>query len=206
MGRSAIRCTSVLPPLALAATLVLTGILVTTLPARASGGGGCGQPVTDASGTRVRIESFCFGPTVLRTVPGGTVTFRNGDTVPHTILGANGAWGSFDTLRRGQEVSYRFVRSGVYPYVCTYHPGMVGVVVVGDAGGPGAAGITATADGPVVRVRPRSVEVTDVGSASAHVPSMPTSAWPIALVIGFGVCVAGLIALVAASRRRTDPT
>jgi hypothetical protein len=154
----------------------------------------------------VTIESFCFGPTVLRTVPGGTVTFRNGDAVPHTVLGANGAWGSFDTLRRGQEVAYRFVRSGVYPYVCTFHPGMVGVVVVGDADGPGAAGMTATAHGPVVRVRPQSLDVADIQSASAQVPSTPTNTWRIAVVVAFGVCVAGLIALVAARRRRTDPT
>jgi len=52
-------------------------------------------------------------------------------------------------------VSYRFVRSGVYPYVCTYHPGMVGAVVVGDGTGLGAVGTT-TAAGPVTLVNPSS--------------------------------------------------
>jgi hypothetical protein len=36
-------------------------------------------------------------------------------------------------MREGGSVSYSFDEAGVYPYVCTWHPGMVGAVVVGDA-------------------------------------------------------------------------
>ena len=36
-------------------------------------------------------------------------------------------------LKRGREATYAFAEAGVYPYVCTVHPGMVGTIVVGDA-------------------------------------------------------------------------
>lgn len=167
----------------------------------ASGGGGCGRPVTDWRGAAVSIRSFCFGPTVLRTEPGAVVTFRNSDHVPHTVLGANGAWGSFQTLRHGQEESYRFVRSGVYPYVCTYHPGMVGVVVVGDARGPGAAGTT-TADGPVVQVSPGSTGLVDVGSAAAQTSAASVGPWPIIAATGFGLVLVSVIFVATRGRKR----
>lgn len=107
--------------------------------AHASGGGGCGRAVTDKAGTRVNIRNYCFGPTILRVRPGDTVTWVNRDGFPHTVLGANGAWGGYDRLGRDKEISFRFVSSGVYPYVCTYHPGMIGVVVVGNGKPDGAA-------------------------------------------------------------------
>jgi plastocyanin len=103
-------------------------------PALASGGGGCGGPITDRSGSAVEIRQFCFTPTVLRTTAGTRVTFTNLDPMQHDVLGANGAWGSFEPLRFDGSRSYRFGNAGVYPYVCTLHPGMVGTVVVGPAG------------------------------------------------------------------------
>ena len=127
--------------LALASLALVPGV------AGASGGGGCGGPVTDAAGTTVEIKDFCFSPTILRVATGDTITFVNRDPVPHTVLGANGTWGSYDTLKRGRETTYGFSEAGVYPYVCTWHIGMVGAVVVGD--GVGGAIDTTTAAGPV---------------------------------------------------------
>jgi plastocyanin len=184
--------------LAVAAAAVLVGIV----PPRAiaSGGGGCGRPVTDSGGTTVSIRAFCFGPTVLRTEPGTVVTFRNSDGTPHTVLGANGSWGSFEMLRRGHEAAYRFVRSGVYPYVCTIHAGMVGVVVVGDARGPGAAGTT-TADGPVVQVSPAS-GLADVRPATTSTSPGSVAAWPIVAGAGLAFALASLVLVAGRGRRR----
>ncbi len=120
----------------------------------ASGGGGCGRPVSDARGDTVRIRDFCFGPTILRVHPGAEVRFLNADSTPHTVMGANASWGSFRQLNVGKHITYRFTRPGIYPYVCTWHPGMVGAVVVG--GGPRmATGVSTTASGPVVQVLPQ---------------------------------------------------
>jgi plastocyanin len=160
--------------------------------AEASGGGGCGGPVTDSHGTTVQIRNFCFGPTILRVRPGTKVTFVNRDPFPHTVLGANAAWGGFDAIRkRLGPVSYRFMRSGVYPYVCTYHPGMVGAIVVGDGSGPGNAKVVTTAAGPVTRISTSALASQPAAASSDQAP-VASSSWPVALGSAFAlVAVAG---------------
>jgi len=79
----------------------------------------------------VRIKQFCFTPTVLRVPVGARVTFINLDPFAHTVLGANGAWGSYEPLVTGPPPTYVFRHAGVYPYACTIHPGMVGTIVAG---------------------------------------------------------------------------
>ena len=171
----------------------------------ASGGGGCGRPVSDARGDSVRIRDFCFGPTILRVQPGAEVRFRNADSLGHTVLGANASWGSFRQLNMGKQVTYRFIRPGVYPYVCTYHAGMIGAVVVG--GGPRmATGGSTTAAGPVVEVLPQpriqpAVAVDPVVGATA--PASPVSGgwaapWQL---IALGVLALLFAAFVVATRR-----
>lgn len=169
--------------------------------ATASGGGGCGRAVTDDEGTRVGISNFCFGPTILRVRPGETVTWVNKDAVPHTVLGANGAWGGYGTLRRnGGAVSYGFVSSGVYPYVCTYHPGMIGAVVVGNGMPDGGASAVTTNAGPVT---PQGSSIA--GSAAAIeqnvVPApVPPRSW--AAVVGWGIGLLVVVAALTLARRR----
>ena len=133
---------------------LVSGVALGSAPASASGGGGCGRQVSDQRGTTISIKSFCFGPTILRVPLGRAVTWVNKDPFSHTVLGANAVWGGFDQLKAGARVTYRFVRPGVYPYVCTFHPGMVGVVIAGSANGPGAAQATVTKKGPVKLVEP----------------------------------------------------
>ncbi len=99
-------------------------------PARA-GGGGCGAPVTDAKRTQVRMKGWCFGPTIVHIRKGAEVTWVNRDRDRHNVAGANYLWGS-RTLRYGDEVTYKFKQTGTYPYVCQYHYGMIGAVVVGN--------------------------------------------------------------------------
>lgn len=179
---------------------LLMGLTLVPSTASASGGGGCGRQVTDAAGTTVTIRQFCFGPTILRIAPGETVTWINKDAAPHTVVGANAVWGDFSTLKRKARVTYRFVRSGVYPYVCTYHPGMVGAVVVGDGTGLGSAGTTTTAAGPVTLVDP-STELRNVSLDVARPVETPTrlGLWP----AGVGAAlVLSLIAGVAWIRMR----
>jgi plastocyanin len=141
--------------LAAALALVGTTTLVPSL-ASASGGGGCGGPVTESAGTQVAIRNFCFEPTILRVESGQEVTFANRDVTSHNVLGANGIWGGYDALRRHRESAYRFTEPGVYPYVCVFHPGMVGAIVVGDGVGSGFE--TTTEAGPVAQVTPPDFE------------------------------------------------
>jgi plastocyanin len=161
-----------------ACTGLAVGMLLAVLagPASASGGGGCGRPVTDSHGTTVHIRNFCFRPTVLHTKVGGSVTWVNDDPFDHTVSGANAAWGSYEALAGSVSVTYRFTRPGAYPYVCLFHPGMTGAVVVGSGDGPGAARVSTVQPGAVTEVPPpgaapapgavRSVALTRHGSLS----------------------------------------
>ena len=165
--------------------------------ASASGGGGCGAPVTDASGTTVEIRQFCFTPTIIRVEPGQVVTFRNADPVPHTVLGANGAWGSYDVLKRAKPLTYRFTESGVFPYVCTIHVGMVGAVVVGDGVG-GAIGSN-TGAGPVVEVSARDLKAEKVVDSR---PADGPGAWPAIASSALVLLILAVGALLVERNRR----
>lgn len=174
---------------------------VTPEIAIASGGGGCGRAVTDDDGTQVNIRNFCFGPTILRVPEGETVTWVNRDDFAHVVLGANAAWGGYGKVRGGGEVSYRFVTSGVYPYVCTYHPGMIGAVVVGNGKPDGGAYTVTTNAGPVI---PAESSQDAMQRRVVPVAVTPTSWAPAAWVIGLLVVVAA--AIMASRRRRVQGT
>lgn len=180
------------------AAIGIIGATLLASPAVASGGGGCGRAVTDERGTQVRVRNYCFRPTILRVQRGSTITWVNHDTFAHTVLGANGTWGGYDELRTaGATTRYRFVRSGVYPYVCTYHPGMIGAIVVGDGTGGGIADAMTTADGPVVPA-PRVQEAQPVAPVRASVDAggPPLFGW------GIGVLLASGALLMAVRSRR----
>jgi plastocyanin len=188
------------------AALALVGAV--PMAAEASGGGGCGRAVSDERGSTVRIHNFCFLPTILRIRPGQTVVFANHDGFAHVVLGANGVWGSFSQLRAHHDVRYRFTRPGVYPYVCTFHPGMVGAVVVGGGAGHGEAVATVTAAGPVVPLGPgatarvASAGVTGTAPATVDAP-MSTFGWmPPWELAALAAFVVGVAAFVAIERRR----
>lgn len=170
--------------------------------ARASGGGGCGAPVTDAAGTGVEIDQFCFSPTILRTEAGAVVTFENLDPTTHNVLGAQGAWGSWDAMKRGRELSFRFAEAGVFPYVCAYHPGMVGVVVVGD--GIGGAIDTTTKEGPVTQVGAKEAAKFQAAPVAVLEPT-EAAGWPAPTLaaLGVGSVAVGAIVVIRRSRRRS---
>jgi len=179
--------------------------------ALASGGGGCGRQVTDAPSDTIVIRNYCFGPTIARVRRGQTVTFINRDGFTHTVLGANGSWGSFSQLKSHGKAAYQFTSAGVYPFVCTFHPGMVGVVVVGP-GAPHTATGTTTSAGPVVRVpaQPRTVDAAALQPASqfAEVPagaSDDPATGVMTVVIGAAVLSLGFAWAARSRRRRTLP-
>jgi plastocyanin len=116
--------------------LILTLGWVAAGAGAALAGGGChangpnpARP-TEAKATTVKIDGCTFAPTITRVPAGTDVRFVNSSLSPHDIVGRDHAWGT-DSLESGEQFSYRFATSGVYPYSCSLHPGMAGVVVVG---------------------------------------------------------------------------
>jgi hypothetical protein len=45
-------------------------------------------------------------------------------------------WGAGTQLASGDSTSHRFDEEGAFPYTCNLHPGMNGVVLVGDTEAP----------------------------------------------------------------------
>ncbi len=90
-----------------------------------------GTPATGAAtdGTSVEIKDYAFTPPTLTVPAGTTVTWTNNDTVPHTTTAQDGSFDS-GNLNPGQSFSFTFSTPGSYPYVCQYHAGMQGTIVV----------------------------------------------------------------------------
>jgi len=77
----------------------------------------------------VDIPARLFEPKTLTALVGDTVTWRNSETATHDVEADDD---SFDSgrLASGQTFSHIFTRRGRYPYVCSIHRTMNGVVEV----------------------------------------------------------------------------
>jgi plastocyanin len=94
-----------------------------------------GSPVVRANdhsspaNAAVKIDNFAFGPQTLTVPVGTTVTWTNGDDIPHTSVSTEGVFKS-KVLDTDEKFSYTFTKAGTYSYYCTIHPKMTGKVVV----------------------------------------------------------------------------
>ncbi len=77
----------------------------------------------------VTIEGMQFNPPTLTVRPGDRVVWTNKDLVPHTAS-ANSL--AFDSRSIAPNTSWTYVpgKSGRYPYRCSFHPAMQGVLIV----------------------------------------------------------------------------
>jgi plastocyanin len=82
-----------------------------------------------AVGTSVTIKDYAFTPATLTVPAGTTVTWTNNDPVPHTATASDGSFDS-GNLNPGQSFSFTFATPGSFSYVCQYHAGMKGTIVV----------------------------------------------------------------------------
>ena len=79
---------------------------------------------------KVTIGNFTFGPAALVVKAGTTVTFVNGDDIPHTVVAADKKTFRSKVLDTGESFTFTFTRPGAYDYFCSIHPHMTGRVVV----------------------------------------------------------------------------
>jgi plastocyanin len=81
-----------------------------------------------AEETNVMIDNFTFEPRQLTVKVGTTVTWKNRDDIPHTVVSA----GKFrsKTLDTDDSFSFTFAAAGDYKYFCSLHPHMTGMIKV----------------------------------------------------------------------------
>ncbi len=77
----------------------------------------------------VAMSGIAFVPDSVSAAVGDTVVFRNDDPVPHTATSDRGAFDSGD-VPPGKSWRWLPKAAGRFPYHCTYHPNMTGVIVV----------------------------------------------------------------------------
>ncbi|HET9255896.1 MAG TPA: cupredoxin family copper-binding protein [Pseudonocardiaceae bacterium] len=115
----------------LAMLVVVVGLMVGSSGAMASVGAGGGDPAAvSAAPATIVISNFAYGPASLSVAPGTKITVVNQDRPPHTVTARDK---SFDTgtIAGGQRGEFTAPSSpGTYPYICTVHPSMTGVLIV----------------------------------------------------------------------------
>lgn len=83
-----------------------------------------------AGKTTIIIKGFAFSPNKITVTPGATVTVTNRDMTTHTLTATKGG---FDTGSVGPGQTKTFTapkKPGTYPYICSIHQYMTGVLVV----------------------------------------------------------------------------
>ena len=70
-----------------------------------------------------------YRPTIIQVNTGTTVTWKNDDTIIHTVTDIGGKFDS-DLIQPGAGWQYTFYNEGKYNYYCTIHPWMKGLVIV----------------------------------------------------------------------------
>ena len=80
-------------------------------------------------------EPNCFIPNEATIAVGGTVSFVNSDTAPHTSTsgspsdGPDGVWDS-SLVMPGSSYDTTLSSAGSYDYFCMVHPWMTGIIIV----------------------------------------------------------------------------
>jgi plastocyanin len=85
-------------------------------------------PAARSEDLAVMIDNFTFEPAQVTIKVGTTVTWKNRDDIPHTVVSA----GKFrsKTLDTDDSYSFTFTSPGDYNYFCSLHPHMTGMIKV----------------------------------------------------------------------------
>ncbi len=91
-------------------------------PVLGQGGGSPSATVT------VHMHNLAFDPASTKVLVGQTVVFQNDDSVTHNVTASD--LGSSGDIGPGKSWKYTFNKAGDYHYVCSYHSGMAGEIIV----------------------------------------------------------------------------
>ncbi|MFL6721952.1 MAG: plastocyanin/azurin family copper-binding protein [Sphingomonas sp.] len=105
------------------AAALVTGALLLSVIA------GMAQAVPAPAAAAVQIGNFTFKNPVVTVKVGTTVTWTNGDDIPHTVVSKDGVFKS-KVLDTGDRFTFTFAKPGQFGYFCSLHPHMTGQVIV----------------------------------------------------------------------------
>lgn len=91
--------------------------------------GAASTPAPVPKAAAVRIDNFTFSPATLTVKVGTTITWTNGDDIPHTVVASDKSFKS-KVLDTGDQFSFTVTRPGTIGYFCSLHPHMTGKIVV----------------------------------------------------------------------------
>jgi plastocyanin len=86
-------------------------------------------PAAFASDAMVVMKNFDFAPMAVSVPVGATVTWKNLDGEPHTVVSADGVFRS-SALDQNDTFTFKFTKPGIYRYLCSIHPKMMATVTV----------------------------------------------------------------------------
>lgn len=85
------------------------------------------EKVPNSKDSIITISNFSFQPEQLTIKAGKEVTFKNEDSVTHTVTGEEFDSGNIES---GGTYKHTFTKKGSVNYHCSIHPSMKGIIVV----------------------------------------------------------------------------
>nr|MBA3275746.1 cupredoxin family copper-binding protein [Chloroflexia bacterium] len=83
-----------------------------------------------ASDVMVEITDFTFIEASVTIPVGGSITWTNNDSAPHTATAMDREVLQSGTLNQGDSFTQVFDTPGTYEYFCEFHPNMSGTIIV----------------------------------------------------------------------------
>ncbi len=83
-----------------------------------------------ASDVMVEIVDFTFNEASVTIPVGGSITWTNSDSAPHTATAMDRQVLQSGTLNQGDSFTQTFDTPGTYEYFCEFHPNMSGTIIV----------------------------------------------------------------------------
>ena len=113
--------------IAVVVALLASGAATTACGTDDDGGGSSVARAPARPAAVIDMADLRFSPRSLTVARGDTVTFRNVGAVTHN---AKGATFFSRVVEPGGTYRHTFSKRGRFPFVCTFHPGMEGVLRV----------------------------------------------------------------------------
>jgi plastocyanin len=88
------------------------------------------EAAAPATPIEVSVKDNVFQPATIHAKVGQKITWNLRGQVPHTVTATEGAKFDSGSLSPGQSFSYTTKQAGTISYLCSFHQGMTGQIVV----------------------------------------------------------------------------